>query len=58
MESKAVLYFKNTMGMKQGVRKLKNESFSRKIGFLRPLWWLIHLIGVSVIYIIGNLLWR
>ena len=52
------LSYKNTVGVKQGVIQLENESLSRKISFLRPLWWLIHLIGISVIYTIGHLLWR
>ena len=34
------------------------QVFSRKIGFLRPGWWIIHLLGISVVYTIGQLLWR
>jgi hypothetical protein len=49
---------RNTTGVEQGVIHLENESIWKKIGFLRPLWWLIHLIGIAVIYTIGLLLWR
>lgn len=34
------------------------ESFNRKIGFLRPLWWIIHLMGITTVYTLGHLLWR
>lgn len=30
-----------------------NNDFNTKISFLRPLWWLIHLIGISIIYALG-----
>jgi hypothetical protein len=35
-----------------------NESFSRKISFLRPGWWIIHLAAIAAVYILGHLLWR
>jgi hypothetical protein len=37
---------------------MEAESLSSKISFLRPLWWLIHLIGISAVYILGHLFWR
>jgi hypothetical protein len=36
----------------------EKESFSRKIGFLRVGWWVIHLIGIAIVYTIGHLLLR
>jgi len=32
------------------------EDFNSKISFLKPLWWLIHLIGISIVYALGNIL--
>jgi len=37
---------------------MENEPFSRKIGFLRPLWWVIHFVGIAAVYTIGHLIWR
>lgn len=37
---------------------MQKESFSRKIAFLRTGWWIIHFIGISVVYTLGHLLWR
>lgn len=35
---------------------MKEEGLNEKIGFLRPLWWLIHFIGITVVYILGHIL--
>lgn len=32
--------------------------FSQAISFLKPGWWLIHLAGITLVYILGHLLWR
>jgi hypothetical protein len=37
---------------------MSKESFSRRIGFLRGGWWLVHLTGISVVYALGHILWR
>jgi hypothetical protein len=37
---------------------MERETFSRKIGFLRAGWWIIHLIGISIVYSLGHILWR
>jgi hypothetical protein len=37
---------------------MEKESFSKKIGFLRPGWWIVHLIGISVVYALGHVLWK
>jgi len=37
---------------------MEKESFSRKIGFLRAGWWMIHLSGIALVYALGHLLWR
>jgi hypothetical protein len=37
---------------------MEKEPFSKKIGFLRPGWWIVHLIGISAVYTLGNLLWK
>ncbi len=26
--------------------------------FLQPGWWIVHLIGISLVYALGNLFWR
>jgi hypothetical protein len=28
------------------------------INFLRGGWWLIHVLGISLVYLLGHLLWR
>jgi len=33
------------------------ESFYSRIGFLRPGWWMVHLLGITALYALGNLLW-
>jgi hypothetical protein len=40
------------------VRTMDKDSFSSKISFLRPGWWIIHLMGITVIYTLGHILWR
>jgi hypothetical protein len=35
---------------------MEQETLSKKIGFLRTGWWLIHLIGITLVYILGHLL--
>jgi hypothetical protein len=37
---------------------MERESFSKRIGFLRPGWWLVHLIGISTVYALGHFLWK
>jgi hypothetical protein len=37
---------------------MEKEPFSRKIGFLRTGWWLIHCIGIGLVYTLGHLFWR
>jgi len=37
---------------------MEAEPFSRKISFLKPGWWFIHLIGIALVYAIGHLIWR
>lgn len=37
---------------------MEHESFSRKISFLRPGWWVVHMIGIALVYILGNILLR
>jgi hypothetical protein len=36
---------------------MDKESFNKKIGFLRPGWWIVHLLGIAAVYTLGNLLW-
>jgi hypothetical protein len=33
------------------------ENLSRKISFLRAGWWIIHFIGISLVYALGHILW-
>ena len=37
---------------------MERTGFFRKISFLTPGWWIIHLLGISAVYTIGHLLWR
>jgi len=37
---------------------MEKESFSKKIGFLRAGWWIVHLLGITVVYMLGHFLWR
>ncbi len=39
-------------------KESQKQSFSRRISFLKPVWWIIHVIGISLVYTIGHLLWR
>ncbi len=36
---------------------MDKESFSSKISFLRAGWWIIHILGITAVYTLGNLLW-
>jgi hypothetical protein len=38
--------------------RMNGESFSKKIGFLRAGWWIIHLTGISFVYAFGHIFWR
>jgi len=33
-------------------------KLNRKIGFLKPGWWMVHLAGISLVYALGHFLWR
>jgi hypothetical protein len=37
---------------------MEKEPFSKKISFLRAGWWIVHLIGITTVYTLGNLLWK
>lgn len=37
---------------------MERESFSKKISFLRPGWWMVHMAAISAVYILGHFLWR
>jgi hypothetical protein len=37
---------------------MESESLSRKISFLRAGWWIVHVVGISVVYALGHFLWR
>ena len=36
---------------------MEREIFYNRIGFLRPGWWIIHLIGIGTVYTLGHFLW-
>lgn len=36
---------------------MKKEPFSKRIGFLRAGWWIIHLLAISAVYVLGHVLW-
>lgn len=37
--------------------KAKEELWNRT-GFLKPGWWLVHFIGISLVYFLGHVFWR
>jgi len=37
---------------------MEKEKLSRKISFLRAGWWIIHCIGITMVYALGHILWR
>jgi hypothetical protein len=37
---------------------MPKETFSRKIGFLQTGWWIVHMVGISLVYALGHFLWR
>ena len=37
---------------------MTKETLSVKIGFLRTGWWIVHVAGIALIYILGHLLGR
>ncbi len=39
-------------------REKFKERLSKKISFLRAGWWIVHLIGISIVYTLGYLLGR
>ena len=41
-----------------GVINMEIERISKKIGFLRAGWWIIHFLGIATVYTLGHLLWR
>ena len=34
------------------------KKINRKIGFLKPGWWIVHLAAISIVYALGHFLWR
>ena len=34
------------------------KQFNRKIGFLTPGWWVVHLLAISIVYTLGKVLWK
>lgn len=34
------------------------ETLYSRIRFLKAGWWIIHLIGISAVYVLGHILWR
>lgn len=32
------------------------QELNRKVGLLRPGWWIVHVIGIVVVYTLGALL--
>jgi len=37
---------------------MEKESLINKIRFLKPGWWVVHCIGISLTYFLGHILWR
>jgi hypothetical protein len=34
---------------------MAKETLSVKIGFLRTGWWIVHVVGITLVYILGHL---
>jgi hypothetical protein len=43
---------------RRGAYQMQKEGLSKKISFLRPGWWAVHLVGITVVYVLGHVLWR
>lgn len=43
---------------KQKFQLLTDMALWDYFRFLQPGWWMVHLIGMSILYTLGNLLWR
>jgi len=37
---------------------MAKETLSKKIGFLRTGWWIVHVVGITLVYILGHLAGR
>jgi hypothetical protein len=37
---------------------MTKETLSVKIGFLRTGWWIVHAVGIALVYILGHLVGR
>lgn len=37
---------------------MTKETLSAKISFLRSGWWIIHVAGITLVYVLGNLVGR
>ena len=37
---------------------MEKESLSKKISFLKTGWWIIHLLGITIVYTLGHILWK
>jgi hypothetical protein len=37
---------------------MNSESWNKKIGLLRPGWWIVHIIGITLVYTLGAVLGR
>jgi hypothetical protein len=37
---------------------MNRKNFRRKTAFLTPVWWFIHLVGISFVYALGHFLWK
>lgn len=37
---------------------MERQGLESKIGFLRAGWWIVHLLGISIVYTLGHILWR
>jgi len=37
---------------------MAKEPLSAKIGFLRNGWWIVHVVGITLVYILGHLVGR
>jgi hypothetical protein len=42
----------------EGGSTMEKGGILRKIGFLSTGWWIIHFLGITIVYSLGHILWR
>ena len=43
--------------MQKGDKPMQVKKLHEKIGFLKPGWWVLHLLAIATVYALGHILW-